>query len=84
MTLGRHTATVGESSELVAALQVRAWLHDGSLVARVTRTADLAATIPVTVVVTSRHALHDEVDRWLHEMGYVDGAASGEAGQPWT
>jgi hypothetical protein len=48
---------------------VRAWLHDQSLVARVIRTPDLASVPAVTVVVASRHRLHNELASWLQELG---------------
>lgn len=53
-------------------LVVRAWLHDKSLVARVTRTPEMDAVVPVTVVVTSPRQLHREVTMWLRELGVED------------
>lgn len=50
-------------------LIVRAWLHDRSLVARVSRTPEVEAVAPVTVVVTGPRQLYREVTRWLRELG---------------
>jgi hypothetical protein len=58
--------------QIVGAFLVRAWLHDHSLVARVTRTPDLDTVLPVTIVVATPRELHREVVRWLHELGVSD------------
>jgi hypothetical protein len=58
-----------ETSKTVGVLLVRAWLHDRSLVARVTRTSDIDTAAPVTIVVSTPRQLHREVARWLHELG---------------
>jgi hypothetical protein len=50
-------------------LIVRAWLHDQSLVARVTRTPEVDTVAPVTVVVTGPRQLYREVMTWLRELG---------------
>jgi hypothetical protein len=63
---------VTHSSDSGGTLLVRAWLHDRGFVARVTRTPDIAALAPVSIVVATRRALHQEVDRWLNEMGHVN------------
>jgi hypothetical protein len=61
-----------ENRQTVGAFLVRAWLHDHSLVARVTRTPDLDTIPPITIVVATPRQLHREVVRWLHELGVSD------------
>jgi hypothetical protein len=65
-------ATGMEEHEGLGVLVVRAWLHDQSLVARVTRTPEVDAVAPVTLVVTDPRQLHREVTRWLRELGVED------------
>ena len=59
--------------ERVGVLLVRAWLHDQTLVARVTRVPDSDAVIPVTVVLATPQQLHREIARWLDELGVSGG-----------
>jgi hypothetical protein len=56
----------------VGVLLARVWFHGRTLVARVTTTPDVEAHESVSIVVATRGALHKEIDRWLHEMGYTD------------
>jgi hypothetical protein len=67
-----------ENSKTIGVLLVRAWLHDQSLVARVTSTPDVVTVAPVTVVVATPRQLHREVARWLHELG-VSGTEDSES-----
>ena len=63
-----HNGEVSEEGDSVGVLVVRVWFHEGSPVMRLTTTPDVAAVEPVSLVVGTREALHQEIDRWLHEM----------------
>lgn len=68
VTRPRHNEEVSEEGDSVGMLVVRAWFHEGSPVMRVTTTPDVVAVEPVSLVVSTREALHQEIDRWLHEL----------------
>jgi len=59
-------------TDIVGWLLIRAWHHDGVLMARVTRTPDVAAMAPRSVVVATRDALHREVEQWLDDLSQSD------------
>lgn len=67
VTPPRHNEEVSEEGDSVGVLIVRVWFHEGSPVMRLTTTPDVVAVEPVSLVVGSREALHQEIDRWLHE-----------------
>jgi hypothetical protein len=69
---------VEDDSVKVGVLLARVWFQGRTLVARVTTTPDVEAQEPVSVVVATRRALHQEIDRWLHEMGYRGNEESGD------
>lgn len=58
-----------DNNQTVGLLVVRAWLHDETIVARVTCTPDVNTVPPVTIVITTPRQLHREVTRWLHQLG---------------
>jgi hypothetical protein len=68
VTPPRHNGEVSEEGDSVGVLVVRVWFHEGSPVMRLTTTPDVVAVEPVSLVVGTREALHQEIDRWLHEM----------------
>jgi hypothetical protein len=68
VTPPRHNEEVSEEGDLVGVLVVRMWFHEGSPVMRLTTMTDVAAVDPVSLVLVTREALHQEIDRWLHEM----------------
>jgi hypothetical protein len=68
VTPPRHNGEVSEEGASVGVLVVRVWFHEGSPVMRLTTTPDVVAVEPVSLVVGTREALHQEIDRWLHEM----------------
>jgi hypothetical protein len=68
VTRPRNNGEVGEEGDSVGVLVVRVWFHEGSPVMRLTTTPDVVAVAPVSLVVGTREALHQEIDRWLHEM----------------
>ena len=68
VTRPRHNGEVGEEGDSTGVLVVRVWFHEGSPVMRLTTTPDVVAVEPVSLVVGTREALHQEIDRWLHEM----------------
>ena len=76
MTLSSHDGWV--ETEPIGTMQVRAWLHDRSLAARVTHTPDVAEVTPVTVVITKPSQLYGEVARWPHELGVADESWCGD------
>ena len=49
-------------------LLVRTWLHDGTLVSRVTRTPDIGSVDPETVVLAGHDRLRREFESWLREV----------------
>jgi hypothetical protein len=57
-----------DNNQTVGLLIVRAWLHDETIVARVTYTPNVNTVPPVTIVVTTPHQIHREVMRWLHRL----------------
>jgi hypothetical protein len=63
-----HYGEVVEEDDSVGLLIVRGWFHEGSPVMRLTTTPDVITVEPVSLVVATREALHQEIDRWLHEM----------------
>ena len=68
VTQPRHNAGVDEAGNPVGMFIVRGWFHEGSPVMRLTTTPDVVAVEPVSLVVSTREALHQEIDRWLHEL----------------
>jgi hypothetical protein len=68
VTRPRHTGEVGEEGDTVGMFIVRGWFHEGSPVMRLTTTPDVVAVEPVSLVVGTREALHEEIDRWLDEV----------------
>jgi hypothetical protein len=68
VTRPRHNGEVDEEDDSVGMLVVRGWFHEGSPLMRLTATPDVVAVEPVSLVVGTREALHQEIDRWLHEM----------------
>jgi hypothetical protein len=68
VTRPRNNGEVGEEGDSVGVLVVRVWFHEGSPVMRLTTTPDVVAVAPVSLVVGTREALHQAIDRWLHEM----------------
>jgi hypothetical protein len=68
VTQPRHNGEVDEEGDSVGVFVARVWFHDGSPVMRLTSTPDVVAVEPVSLVVATRPALHQEIDRWLHEM----------------
>jgi hypothetical protein len=68
VTPPRHNEEVSEEGDSVGVLVIRMWFHEGSPVMRLTTTTDVVAVDPVSLVLVTREALHQEIDRWLHEM----------------
>jgi hypothetical protein len=68
VTRPRHNGEVSEEDDSVGVLVVRVWFHEGSPVMRLTTTPDVVTVEPVSLVVGTREALHQEIDRWLHAM----------------
>lgn len=68
VTRPRHNREVDEEGDSVGVLVVRVWFHEGSPVMRLTATPDVVAVASVSLVVGTREALHQEIDRWLHEV----------------
>jgi len=56
---------MGEEGDSVGVLVIRVWFHEGSPVMRLTTTPDVITVEPVSLVVGTREALHEEIDRWL-------------------
>lgn len=68
VTRPRHDREVGEEGDSVGVLVVRVWFHEGSPVMRLITTPDVISVEPVSLVVGTREALHQEIDRWLRAM----------------
>lgn len=47
---------------------IRAWIHDGTLVARVTSTPDVGSVEPKILVLASGDQLRREFDDWLCQV----------------
>ena len=65
VTRPRHDGEMGEEGDSVGVLVIRVWFHEGSPVMRLTTTPDVITVEPVSLVVGTREALHEEIDRWL-------------------
>lgn len=68
VTRPRQNGEVDEEGDSTGVLVIRVWFHEGSPVMRLTTTPDVVAVAAVSLVVGTREALHQEIDRWLHAM----------------